>query len=223
MRSILIGLFVFSLILGAGVILTATPGTDAAYAEAEARIKAAAEDNAAVLRFDGLENLGTLPPEIANLSELIQIDLRDTAIKDLTPLSDLQNLRTLSLHGTLVEDLSPLSNLQSLDNLNMSQTWVRDLDPLVALPALRRLDIGDTWTATLEPTTRMPALDWINMHGAFSSDGSRVHYDALQTKGVTENNGRAFQENYQPGYMFLAKLRLDRLMRRVRLGLNALN
>ncbi len=223
MARILIGLVVFALILGLGVIVIATPGTKEAFSAAEARIEAARQEDARVLRFDGLSNLGTLPPEVAEMTDLIQIDLRDTAIRDIAPLAGLQNLRILSLRGTLVKDLSGLSGLKNLDTLDISQTWVRDLEPLVALPSLRRLDIGDTWTSSLEPATRMPALDWINMHAAYSSDGSRVHYETLRTSDVIENNGRAFQDDYRPGYLFLAKLRFERLVRRVRLGLNAID
>lgn len=223
MRRILIGIIVFALILGAGVIWTAKPGTDEAYAAAKARILAVREDGDRVIRFNDLSNLGDLPPELAELTDLIQVDLRGTAVRDVALLAKLPNLRILSLRGTLVGDLSPLTALENLDTLDISQTWVRDLDPLTMLPALRRLDVGGTWTTSLEPATRMPALDWINMHDAFSSDGSKVHYDNLRENGVTENNGRSFQQNYRPGYFVVAKLRLERLIRRVRLGLNAID
>ena len=223
MGRILIGVIVFAMILCAGVIWTATPGTKDAYAAAEARILAAQEDGDRIIRFNDLANLGELPPELAEMTDLIQVDLRGTAVRDITLLQRLPNLRILSLRGTLVEDLSPLKALENLDTLDISQTWVRDLTPLTELPLLRRLDIGNTWTSSLEPATRMPALDWINMHDAFSSDGSKVHYDTLQSKGVTENNGRSFQQDYRPGYLVLVKLRFERLIRRVRLGLNAVD
>ena len=115
MGRILIGIIVFALILCAGVIWTAKPGTDEAYAAAEARILAAREDGDRVIRFNDLANLGDLPPELAGLTELIQVDLRGTAVRDIALLAELPRLRIVSLRETLVEDLSPLANLPELD------------------------------------------------------------------------------------------------------------
>ena len=195
MRRILIGVIIFALILGAGVVWTAKPGTEDAYAAAQARIQAVREDGERVIRFNDLANLGDLPPDLVELTELIQVDLRGTAVRDIALLAELPNLRILSLRETFVEDLTPLSNLPKLDTLDISRTWVYDLSPLITVPALRRIDIGGTWIASLEPALEMRSLDWINMHQSFASDGSKVHYDALAAKGITENNGRAFQQN----------------------------
>ena len=106
MGRILIGIIVFALILGAGVVWTAKPGTEDAYAAAQARILAAQEDGDRVIRFNDLANLGDLPAELAELTELIQVDLRGTAVRDVALLAKLPNLRILNLRGTLVEDLS---------------------------------------------------------------------------------------------------------------------
>ncbi|MDA8585234.1 hypothetical protein N9L47_03090 [Rhodobacteraceae bacterium] len=223
MGRLLIGLIMFVVILGVGVFVIATPGTSEAYAEAEKRIAAARDEDARVLRLDDLANLGRLPPELGEMTELIQINLRGTAIHDLTPLSGLKNLRILSLRDTLVEDLTPLSDLPKLDTLDISHTWVHDLSPLTTIPALRRIDIGGTWIASLEPALAMARLDWINMHQGYASDGSQQYYDALATKGVTVNNGRAFQDDFRPSVWFLTKLRISRSIKRVRLGLKALD
>ena len=118
------------------------------------------------------------------------------------------------MRNTLVEDVVPLAYLPNLDTLDVGESWVRDLTPLETAPVLRRLDLGTTWIASLEPLRAMPALGWVNLHGAFATDGSKGHYDALAAKGVTVNNGRAFREDYRPGFVFRQRVRLERLMRR---------
>jgi len=221
MRRLLVGLALFVLILGAGVIWTATPGTDEAYDLARARIAAAAEDDTRVLRFDDLPQLGTLPPEIATLDRLIRIDLRGTKVEDITALADLDGLKFLSLHSTLVRDIGPLAGLPSLEMLDIGETWVADIAPLVELPALRRLDLGHTQLRSLEPATRIPTLEWINLHGGYAIDGSAEHYQTLVETGRTVNNGRAFREDYQPDWLDRTRVRIGRIVHRARLGLNA--
>ena len=218
MRPLIFGILVFLSILAGGVIYTANPGSDAAYAAAEKRIAAAAEDNLRILRLSDLGGLGKLPPELGQLTGLVQLDLRGTAISDVSALSSLENLRILSLRGTLVDDLQPLEGLNALDTLDLSQTWVRDLSPLKALPALRRLDIGGTWTSSLAPLREVTKLDWINLHSAITTDGSQDHYRALEAKDVTVNNGRAIAQDHRPGLGEKMSLRMNRLSRRLRLG-----
>ena len=223
MARILFGLVLFALILAVGVVVTVKPGTDEAYQAAETRIAEAIEDDLRVLKLDDLSNLGDLPPTLGQMTNLVQLDLRGTVVSDVSVLAGLSKLRILSLRETLVEDLTPIAALPNLGTLDIGKTWVTDLTPLAAMPALSRLDIGDTWTASLGPLRDMPALDWINLHGAYSSDGSLDIYQALGAKGVTVNNGRAFRENYVPGFLQKQKVRASRMIRRTRLGLGALD
>lgn len=223
MFRILFGLILFALILVVGVVVTVRPGTDEAYQAAETRIAEAIEEDRRVLKFDDLSNLGRLPTSLGGMTELVQLDLRGTVVSDISALAGLENLRILSLRETLVEDLSPLAGLEGLTTLDIGKSWVKDLSPLARVPNLERLDIGDTWTMTLGPLAEMPALNWINLHGAYASDGSRATYEALGAKGVTVNNGRAFRENHVPGFLQEQQVRINRLIRRTRLGLGALD
>jgi hypothetical protein len=130
-----------------------------AYAEAAARIRRAADENAPTLRLSDLANLERLPPlgsllslreldlagtkiddlsSVSVLSDLRALDVHDTGVTDLTPLNSLGRLQTLNIEGTSVSDLSPLEGLRSLEALNLSRTQVRDLLPLASLPSLER-------------------------------------------------------------------------------------
>ena len=215
---ILFGIVVFALTLGGGLVWTARPGSDAAYQAAAERIRAARQEDARVLRFSDLGGLGALPPELGEMTEVIQLDLRGTVISDISVLAGMEGLRSLSLRGTLVEDLTPLAGLPRLDILDVSQSWVHDLSPLVDLPALRRLDIGGTWIESLAPLRRVETLGWLNLHRAIASDGSKDHLEALAMAGVTVNNGRVVSQDTRPGMIDRLRLRYQRLSRRVSLG-----
>ena len=222
MHRIVLGLFVFIAILAAGVALTVTPGFQEDYDLAEARIEAAKGDRARILRLSNLPGLGALPDNISELGSLRQLDLRNTLISDISALAGLEDLEILNLRGTMVRDLSPLTGLASLEILDIGDTWVDEIEPLTQLTSLRRLDIGGTRIRSLEPARRVGALEWINLHGAYASDGSFDHYRALQETAKV-NNGRAFRDNYHPNR--LTKLRLwgTRQLYRIRFGLAAIS
>ncbi|MCV6593809.1 MAG: hypothetical protein OIF48_12710 [Silicimonas sp.] len=219
MGRLIFGAVVFLMILCAGVIWTATPGNEADFEEARARILAAKESGARLLRLRDLDGLGALPEELADLDTLVQLDLSGTVISDLAPVSGLTSLRILTLRDTLVEDLSPLEDLENLDILDLGGSWVRDLTPLAGLPKLGSLDIGRTWVASLAPLSEIEKLDWVNLAGAQASDGSRPHLETLRARGVTLNNPGAFARDARPGITTRMQIRLDRLARRIRLGL----
>ena len=223
MGRILFGLILFAVILGIGVVLTVKPGSDAAYEAAQTRIAVAIEEDQRILKLGDLSNLGTLPPELGEMDRLVQLDLRGTVISDISVLAGLEKLQILSLRETLVMDISALEGLASLGTLDLGKSWVRDLGPLGRMTGLKRLDIGDTWTDSLEPLVRAPALEWINLHGAHATDGSRAGYDAMHARGITVNNGRAFREDYRPGFVQRLRVTANLLIRRAQLGLGALD
>ncbi|MEL6219056.1 MAG: hypothetical protein AAFR79_11410 [Pseudomonadota bacterium] len=96
-------------------------------------------------------NLTTLPPEIADLSELRFLDLFDTQVSDLSPIAELSSLGWLAIGGSAVSDLSPLAGLKSLQTLLISHTKVADLSPLVGLDALHDITFWDIPACEAEP------------------------------------------------------------------------
>jgi len=185
------------------------------YAAAEARIAETIASGAKVIDFDGLRHLRRIPPQIAEIADLQRADFGDTQISSLDPLAGATALSYLSLAGTRVADLSPLTGAQGLKSLNIANTWVTDIAPLAELPALERLDMPNTSILSLEPATRIAQLSWINLHGSYARDGSRVHFDRLQDTVTSVQNGSAYRQDYRPGPAYLRKLRVDRLALRL--------
>lgn len=89
---------------------------DRAYAAAERRIAEAKAEGATRLDLDREETraLQTLPPGIAELTGLETLDLDNTQITDLRPLSGLTGLEELWLDGAVAVDLRPLRPLNRL-------------------------------------------------------------------------------------------------------------
>jgi len=111
---------------------------DKAYKAAQRLIAMAKEKGATRLNFDTAEThaLPRMPPEIANLSALRLLDMSDTRITDLQPLTALTGLTTLYLHKTPITDLQPLTALTGLTRLSLTNTRIRDLRPLRNLRGL---------------------------------------------------------------------------------------
>ena len=104
-----------------------------AYAAAEAeiaRVKAAGEWKLELSSRVGFGELERLPPELADLTELRELDLTETKVRDLAPVSPLFQLENLYLYDCSVADLSPISNLRQLRNLFLDKTAIADLAPL---------------------------------------------------------------------------------------------
>jgi internalin A len=132
------------------------------------------------LRGLGLEEL---PPEVAGLTHLRELDLgyqygeevtndagqlfasRRNQIADLAPLSRLTALQTLDCSYTEVADLTPLARLTALQSLSCFRTQVADLTRLARLTALQSLDCSLTQVADLAPLARLNALQLLQCGG----------------------------------------------------------
>ena len=122
--------------------------TDAekAYAEAERLIAKEKEERTGQLDLsnDELKALSKLPSDISDLDWLNTLNLNNTQIKSLEPISTLTALMILELKNTSITDLTPLEALESLRWLNLSDTPVRELAPLSNLHKLFGLFLGNT-------------------------------------------------------------------------------
>ncbi len=89
---------------------------------------------------------------LENLSNLHQLFIIKTPIKDIKPLSGLVNLQELHIIGiTQVSDLESLRLLNELQILEMQYTQVSDLEPLKKLINISFIDLSGTAISNLEP------------------------------------------------------------------------
>ncbi|MEX0811878.1 MAG: leucine-rich repeat domain-containing protein [Chitinophagales bacterium] len=73
---------------------------------------------------------------VAILENLTYLDISNTSVEDITPLSDLRNLKYIDISNTSVNSLVPLILCSKLITLKMESTPVRSLTPLKSIPEL---------------------------------------------------------------------------------------
>ncbi|HTF80161.1 MAG TPA: leucine-rich repeat domain-containing protein, partial [Cytophagales bacterium] len=96
--------------------------------------------------------------DIENLAYIFDLDLSNTQISDISPLSRIKELRKLNLSNTPVEDISPLDSCKTLGELNLSHTKVRDISTLSKLKSLRKLYINNLDLVDLGPLKGLTKL-----------------------------------------------------------------
>lgn len=83
--------------------------------------------------------------------KLVELDLTETSVSDLSSLSGLSSLKELYLNSTGISDLSPVSGLLKLEVLDFSRTSVSNVSPLSSLSKLEVLKFNQTSVSDLEP------------------------------------------------------------------------
>lgn len=78
---------------------------------------------------------------LANLSNLVDLNIHTQDISDLTPLSGLTSLIELRLAANSFTDLSPLRGLTALQYLELTGNDITDITPLSGLTNLMQLDL----------------------------------------------------------------------------------
>src|SRR5271157_57499 len=113
-----------------------------------------------------------------SVKNLTRLELRDTQVRDVSPLKDLTNLTTLQLFYTPVSDVSPLKELKNLTTLDLGYTQVKDVSPLKGLTNLTWLNLSLTKVSDVSALKELPKLTWLDLNG------TRVR-DVSPLKGLT--------------------------------------
>lgn len=119
-----------------------SPAAEKAYAAAERKIaqaKKSREDTFLILDAEHYHALERLPPQIATLTALEILRLRDTHVSDLRPLTSLTSLKFLDLDNTPVTDLRPLQDLPNLGKATLTGLFFANTPFARATPETRRL------------------------------------------------------------------------------------
>jgi Leucine-rich repeat (LRR) protein len=112
--------------------------------------------NLSVLQLSN-SSVNNLEP-LSGLKSLSGLDINNTAVSDLEPIKGLTNLAGLDISSTPVSDLDPLRNLVKLSDLDVSSTQVSNLESIKGLSALSTLNLSHTMVHDLEPLKGLPNL-----------------------------------------------------------------
>ena len=115
----------------------------------------------------GNSNAVTDLSPLADLIQLISLDLAGNSISDISAVMGLTNLTWLHFWGNSISDISPVAGLTNLTTLYLGDNNISDLSPLVANTGLGS---GDTVNVQYNP------LSYQSLH---------IHISTLQSRGVT--------------------------------------
>ncbi|MBC8326388.1 MAG: leucine-rich repeat domain-containing protein [Verrucomicrobia subdivision 3 bacterium] len=128
------------------------------------------------------------------LLQLDRIDLAQSLVSDLKPVSQLRGLHLLILNNNHVEHLEPLESLTKLEVIYLRFNRIEDVSPLARLPQLRRLDLGDNRVADLEPLGRISTLnDLIIRNNRFTSIAPIARLKELRKLDASGNQIRILE------------------------------
>jgi len=122
--------------------------------------------------YFGHNNLPDVPPELAQLTELVEFDLAKNAIEHITPLTGLKKLKELWMNDNRIEDLAECRHLRAFPAL---RTVYLERNPMHGLgdPA-KEVRYKD---AVLEAAPQLFQLDaiWLFEDVQVKTDGSEKH------------------------------------------------
>ncbi len=106
---------------------------------------------------------GDLSP-LADLPQLVRLDLRQACIGNLSGLTNVTTLKCLNIAKTAVHDLSSLANLTKLEELDLCDTKVSDLTALAGMTKLKRLFLSRTLVRDASPLATVTALKRLDLN-----------------------------------------------------------
>lgn len=130
------------------------------------------------------DQIGFTPDFITKAQQILKINLDNTRITDLSPLTDLTLLQTIHLRHTGVSDITPLGELQHLRRLHLGATSVSEISPVKNLRELRFIGLRYTYVSDISVLSDLPNLEVIDLVGtSINKSNETVHL--LERKGVT--------------------------------------
>ena len=128
---------------------------------------------------------------LQNLTNLNNLDLRNTMISDLRPLKELKKLEKLNLNNTKISNIKPLQNLTNLNYIDLSNTKISDLTPLKDLMKLETLILDKTQISNIESLKNLKNMQKLSIINCPNITNEQIHglqeiYPELEIISVKE-------------------------------------
>ena len=136
------------------------------------------------LRFNQIIDVAPL----ANLTQLTRLDLRSNQIIDVAPLAKLTQLKSLSLNGNQIIDVAPLAKLTQLEGLSLISNQIIDVAPLANLTQLSRLDLDNNQIIDVVPLANLVQLTILDLDNNQISDVAPLANLTQLTRLDLDNN-----------------------------------
>ena len=109
---------------------------------------------------------------LANLTQLMHLDIGYAQVRDLSFLERLMQLESLDLYVNEISDLKPLANLTQLESLDLYWNEISDLKPLANLTQLRWLNLGWNQIRDVTPLASLVNLELLRLRDNPIQDAS---------------------------------------------------
>ncbi len=131
-------------------------------------------------------NLKGLIPSTENLALMVgvdSLDLSESQIKSLGPVLKFTKINFLIFDNTAVQDLTPLSDIKTLTSISGKKTQVKSLQPLVNLTELERIDFAGSPVEAIANLINLKKLKYLNVDGS-TFDKSEVPVFLVQNPDI---------------------------------------
>ena len=108
-------------------------------------------------------------------TNLQEFYMGDTAIADITPISNNEKLTKLCCYNSPIEQVDSLTKLSSLKRLCLSKTKVTDINPIGALLILEKLAVYKTDIDNIESLSKLTRLKKLNINFTKVTDISPLY------------------------------------------------
>lgn len=98
-----------------------------------------------------------------HLKHLVNLEVSNSGISDLTGLEHATYLRDFSANGNQISDLTPLSGLFHLHTLTLHENQISDISPLANLTTLHRLNLSTNQISNITSLENLTGLRWLNL------------------------------------------------------------
>lgn len=139
-------------------------------------------------------SINSLAP-LKKLQRLQILDISETNIYDLIPISLLLNLEYLNCANTSVNRISPLRDLYKLKRVNLYKTKINDISPISSLIELNTFDIGHTDVVDLKPLRNLVNLKDLTIIDSKTNDWEIINQlQSLEKLNVSATNLQSLGE-----------------------------
>ena len=101
--------------------------------------------------------------DIKNILDLREIDLSNTGLTDLSPISKMTRLRKVDISQNPISNLNPLKSLSLLKDLDFSQTQVQDISAVQFAPNLVEIRGSGTRVQDITPIQYLKKLEIVDL------------------------------------------------------------
>jgi len=128
---------------------------------------------------------------VEELTELRQLYIPGTNVKDIEPVKELENLNSLNIGNNQIKDFSPLEDLTDLIYLSIYNTGLESLSHFINYTNLNYLNFSDNNVNNLSPLSDIESWNFepgdpeVNMiNNPFNLEDEQNVIDELKSKGI---------------------------------------